>query len=81
MSPTSCVLHSSVAEKPLASSSRKCDKEQGFCKRPLRTLFEVPPPAVVLPDAQACEWINRHPLPQVPWGFYFNQTLRFAFPY
>jgi len=58
--------------KPLASSSRQCDEEQG--KGSLRMLFQVPPPAVVLPSAQACEWLNKHPLPPVPLGVLFQST-------
>lgn len=46
--------------KSLANPSRKSDKEKSFCKVSLGTFFEVSPPAVVLPNAQACKWLNRH---------------------
>lgn len=74
-----CCLHElchalECCQKPLASSSRKCDKEQGFCKGSLRTLLEVPSPAVILSHAQACKWLNRNPLRLVPWGLFLFQS-------
>lgn len=85
--PHQLCLISSAAESPLQAPAESVTRSKAFARDPsgpfLRGMSsaEVPPAAVVLPNAWACEWLNRHPLSLVPWGFYFNHTLWFALPY